>query len=377
MEKTQQKKQNKRPRIIVIIALSVIGLCLLTAGISFLTNQFLPEPSATPGDLSQQELAHAKEALHLMAELGDETWIGLEDNLPLILWNDQFAFLVNANEKLPGWERLGDLQINDAPVYVQENTANYQAFAEMLSNGRYAGSMATKNATNLGFVNMFRESLPPGISQIFPYQLILLSTDHYLTALVHETFHAYQAENYPDRFEDAEKAYPLSEEYESLFEEMSEDWQQEVQALIDALNEEDQARRFERINSFVQIREERRSKANLSSELVRYEKRFEWLEGSAKYVELEIWENAVDSPEYQPVKEIDADNDFDDYQGYQKRWRNELNNTESAAKNGGDTLFYYSGMLQARLLDELMPDWQTKIGEVGVWYEDLLKDAVN
>jgi hypothetical protein len=34
-------------------------------------------------------------------------------------------------------------------------------------------------------------------------------------------------------------------------------------------------------------------------------------------------------------------------------------------------------MLQARLLDELMPEWKTKIGEPGVWYEDLLKEAVN
>ena len=377
MEKKNQKKQKKSSRIITIIALSLTGLCLLTAGISFILNQTLPQTSSTPDELSQQDLAHAEEALHLMAKLGDVTWPGFENNFPLILWNEQYAFLVNLQEELPGWDRLGEEMVNGRPIFVQENKSDYQAFTEVLANGRYAGSMATKNATNIGFINLFRDSLPPGISQIFPYRLLLLSTDHYITALVHETFHAYQAENYPQRFEDSEKAYPSSGDYEGIFESMSTDWQLEVQALIDALNENDPSNQVEFINTFFQIREERRSKANLTMALRSYEKRYEWLEGSAKYVELEIWKNAANSSGYQPVEAISIDNDFDGYQGYQKRWNNELNNAKTAAKNGGDTLFYYSGMLQARLLDELMPDWKTRIGQAGVWYEDLLREAIN
>ena len=377
MQQTKQNKQKRRPRMIIILVLSLVGLCILTAGISFITNKSLPEPLSTPDNLTQQGFAHAEEALNLMDQLGDDVWPGLSGNIPLLLWNKDYSFLVNSQEKLAGWENLEDVVVNNLPVYVQKNDANYQAFTEELSNGQYAGSMATKNATNIGFINLFKEDLPPVISQIFPYRLLLLSTDHYITALVHESFHAYQAENYPDRFEDAEKAYTSTDAYEDLFESMSEDWQLEVQVLIDALNEEDKTQRIELINDFFQTREDRRAKANLSSELVRYENRFEWLEGSAKYVELEIWEDAANSTGYQPVKEISTDKDFDNYQGYQKRWNNEQNNAKNAAKNGGDTLFYYTGMLQARLLDELMPEWNTKIGEPGVWYEDLLREAVN
>jgi len=98
---------------------------------------------------------------------------------------------------------LEGITVNGLPIYVKENKANYQAFTELLSNGRYAGSMATKDATSIGFINLFKENLPLVISQIFPYRILLLSTDHYITALVHENFHAYQAENYPERFEDA------------------------------------------------------------------------------------------------------------------------------------------------------------------------------
>ena len=377
MKQNNHKKQKRSLRVIPFIVFSLIGLCLLTAGIFFLTNQFLPEPSSTPNELSQQDLAHAEEALHLMSELGDQTWPELSGNIPLLLWNDEYAFLTNSQEEVAGWDRLEDAQVNDLPVYVQKNDADYQAFTEILPNGNYAGSMATKNATNIGFINLFKENLPPVVSQIFPYRLLLLSTDQYITALVHESFHAYQAENYPDRFEDAEKAYSSTDGYEDLFESMSEDWQLEIQALIDALNEEDDSRRIEFINNFIQIREDRRSSANLSSNLTLYEKRYEWLEGSAKYVELEIWENAANSTTYQPVEEVFTDEDFDNYQGYEKRWKNELTNMKNAAKNIGDSLFYYSGMLQARLLDELMPEWKTRIGEPGVWYEDLLKEAVN
>jgi len=377
MKQNNHKKQKRSLRVIPFIVFSLIGLCLLTAGIFFLTNQFLPEPSSTPNELSQQDLAHAEEALHLISELGDQTWPELSGNIPLLLWNDEYAFLTNSQEEVAGWDRLEDAQVNDLPVYVQKNDADYQAFTEILPKGNYAGSMATKNATNIGFINLFKENLPPVVSQIFPYRLLLLSTDQYITALVHESFHAYQAENYPDRFEDAEKAYSSTDGYEDLFESMSEDWQLEIQALIDALNEEDDSRRIEFINNFIQIREDRRSSANLSSNLTLYEKRYEWLEGSAKYVELEIWENAANSTTYQPVEEVFTDEDFDNYQGYEKRWKNELTNMKNAAKNIGDSLFYYSGMLQARLLDELMPEWKTRIGEPGVWYEDLLKEAVN
>jgi len=373
---THQKKSRAR-KIVIISTLSLIGLCLLAVGTSWVTNQFLPTNVENAEEMSRQDLARTEEALNIMGNLGSQTWSGFGDDLPLIIWNDTFAFLVNAENQLEGWEVLDGAEINNLPVYIQENEANYQAFAEVLPNGRYAGSMATKDAVNVGFVEMFRENLPPIINQIFPYRLILLSTDHYITAIVHEAFHAYQAENYPARFQDAEKAYASTDAYESRFPEMSEDWQEEIQLLQDAVDAEDRDEKKALAQAFLDSREQRRSDMDLSSTLLRYEKRFEWLEGSAKYVELEIWEHAANSMDYMPVESLSMDNDFDSYEGYQKRWKNELTNMNNAAKNGGDTLFYYSGMMQERLLDELLPGWQTRMGGAGVWVEDLLREALN
>jgi hypothetical protein len=377
MQKTNEQEPKKRNRRITIIILSLLGLCLLTTGISFISNQFLPKVSSTPDKLTQEDLYRAEETLNLMDSLGDQTWTGLNDSMPLLLFNDSHAFLINSQEDLESWRLLEGAQVNNLPVYFQEKQRDYQAFTEPLSNGQYAGSMTTKNATNVGFVNLFKQDLPPVISQVFPYRLILLSTDHYITALVHESFHAYQAENYPDRFEDAEKAYRSSEAYENLYPEMGEAWETEVQYLIDAVEETDPSTQIELIRSFLDTREQRRNEVDLSQAFELYEKRFEWLEGSAKYVELEIWENASNPNSYQPISSIVDDKDFDAYQGYEKRWKNELNNAKTSAKNGSETSFYYSGMLQARLLDILMPDWQTKIGNPDIWYEDLLADAVS
>jgi|LDZT01.1.fsa_nt_gi hypothetical protein len=377
MRKTDEQKPKKRNRWISIIILSLLGLCLLTAGISFISNQFLPKASSTPDKLSQEDLFRAEETLNLMDRLGDQTWPGLDGSIPLLLFNDSHAFLINSHENLEDWRLLEGAHVNNLPVYVQEKERNYQAFTEPLANGQYAGSMTTKNAINVGFINLFKQDLPPVISQVFPYRLMLLSTDHYITALVHESFHVYQAENYPERFDDAEEAYRSTEAYENLYPEMGEAWETEVQFLIDAVVEKDPSKQIELVRSFLNTREQRRNDVNLSEAFKLYEKRFEWLEGSAKYVELEIWENASDSASYQPISSVLDDKDFESYQGYEKRWKNELNNAKTAAKNGSETLFYYSGMLQARLLDILMPDWQTNIGDPDIWYEDLLADAVS
>lgn len=373
----EQKNKKKSLRVITIIFLSLIGLMLLTAGVSFITNQNLPEPSSTPDELSPQDLAYAEEALHLMAELGDQTWTGLSGNIPLILWNENYAFLVNSQEQLSGWDKLENATVNNLPVFVQKNEANYQAFTEILSNGQYAGSMATKNATNVGFISLFEQDLPPIIAEIFPYRLMLISTDFYITSLVHESFHAFQAEEYPERFEDAERAYRSTEAYEKLFPVMADAWEVEVQHLMDALDEKDPAAQKEIVQQFLDARKQRRNEVDLSDAFTLYEKRFEWLEGSAKYVELVIWKNGANSTSYQPASIIQDDNDFDGYQGFEKRWKNELNNAKTAVKNGSETMFYYTGMLQAKLLDQLMPGWKTRISESGIWYEDLLNEVVN
>jgi hypothetical protein len=45
------------------------------------------------------------------------------------------------------------------------------------------------------------------LGRLVPYRLFIISTDQYATLVIHEQFHAFQAESSPRRFEAAGAAY--------------------------------------------------------------------------------------------------------------------------------------------------------------------------
>lgn len=96
----------------------------------------------------------------------------------------------------------------------------------------------------------------------------------------------------------------------------------------------------------------------------------------AKYAELSIYRQAANEPGYSSVKELLDDPSYHDYRGYEQFWKSEVNQIRLMADDEGDGRFYYSGMAQAVLLDQLMPDWKDRLFEDGVWLEDLLTEAL-
>jgi hypothetical protein len=100
------------------------------------------------------------------------------------------------------------------------------------------------------------------------------------------------------------------------------------------------------------------------------------MEGLAKYIELTIWEAASTTPQYKPIPEIESDPVFKDYQTFKRRWNQEISQARRQATIQGDVRFYYTGMLQARVLDKLMPGWKSDVMEDGIYLEDLLRLAV-
>ena len=73
---------------------------------------------------------------------------------------------------------------------------------------------------------------------------------------------------------------------------------------------------------------------------------------------------------------METDPDFKSYETFKSHWNQEMRTAREQAKREGDTRFYYSGMLQAYLLDRLMPDWQERILEENVYLEDLLREVL-
>jgi hypothetical protein len=57
-------------------------------------------------------------------------------------------------------------------------------------------------------------------------------------------------------------------------------------------------------------------------------------------------------------------------------WTNEEDQLRRMAGDEGNGRFYYSGWVQAVLLDRLNPGWQARLFEQDVMLEDLLRAAV-
>jgi len=107
-----------------------------------------------------------------------------------------------------------------------------------------------------------------------------------------------------------------------------------------------------------------------------YERQREWLEGVAKYAELELTWLAGETPGYTPVTGLEGDPDFNEYTKRARFWSQQLDEAKRAAGREGETRFYYCGFAQAALLDRLLPGWKAQVFEPGVMLEDLLRVAV-
>jgi hypothetical protein len=142
-------------------------------------------------------------------------------------------------------------------------------------------------------------------------------------------------------------------------ESLQEDWQTELDLLAEALQTSDRALTIELARHFLKVCATRRASAHLSPELVAYERQREWLEGLARFVELEIWRQA-NAGAYMPLPDTVKLNDFDSYTGFETRWSQEVQQIKRMADDTGDGRFYYSGMPQAVLLDRLMPGWRER-----------------
>jgi hypothetical protein len=381
-EQDKQKRLNRvgcRRGILIAIA-GLLILCLLTGAVSFFSNQGLPERGEALDHLPPLDKARLAEALHLKSSLGEAAWPGLGTaDIPILLWNQDYAFLTCFEKtcfdnKPDGWEQvLGDNF--KGRVYYRQPACDTTNFA-VLVDETWVASIGTKLETDLFIREMIQESLPPPIEQIFPYRLLIQPSEVQISAVLHEAFHVYQVEVAPARFEDAERAYPDGDPYWAADEAMHDAWRTEIEWLEQALEADSDSQATTLAAQFLDQREARRRENSLSPELVAYEQRLEWLEGLAKYVELESWRMAAETNGFEPLLSMAEDPDFKAYATFDGRWSQEISQMKRQAGQDGDTRFYYTGMAQAKLLDRLLPDWKERILLEDIWLEDLLREAI-
>jgi hypothetical protein len=377
--KPQKKTQRRTGRVLLLVIASLLGLCLLSAAGLYFVNQGLPTRSAQVETLPSEAVIQLEEALHLQSALGNSVWPGFGSaHVPLISWNEQYSFLCVYGIQPPaGWEAV-KLEVAGQPCFRQPST-DPQNFAVPVGE-EWAGSMSTREYMLIEIPRQLGEMIAGPLAKVFPYFILtrpLSATERYIGMVTHESFHAFQAQAARARFDDAEDAYASSDAYWQDYDPLMHDaWKAEVDALYKAVTSTSDEQSREYARQFLQLRQERRTQYLPDEELVRYEQRYEWLEGMAKYAELEIQRQAHETPNYEQTGAILYDVNFQSYGNAESLWKSELKQMRTQATRVGDTRMYYTGFAQAVLLDRFQPGWKARMFDQGVWVEDLLAQAV-
>lgn len=372
-------------------------LCLVLTGVSALVNRNLPTKSTEVATLNDLEKARLAEFVQVRQEVGGKVWPGWDTAvIPVIVYNEAYAFLLGYADPPAGWvqvpqnspngtawEQVPDELFNGAPYYRQQLPADGstpQAFTVRVGD-QWAASMTTLEWMEISLADQFRSDLPSFLTPVIPYGLLntlfIRGSDGYISLLAHESFHAYQGFTAPEKLMTAETARSNSEpRYPWEDESFQAAWQTELDILVEAIQADSDEAMAELARQFLAQRAQRRAAAGLSNELIRYEQQREWVEGLARYVELEIWQQAALDDTYTPVTALQDDGDFSGYATFDKRWNQEVGQIGRMADDVGDGRFYYSGMAQAVMLDQLLPDWKDQVWETDVFLDDLLAAAV-
>jgi hypothetical protein len=361
-------------KLIKILASGFLAIIVL-ALITLFSNLTMEVGPAKADSLAPLDKARLAEALHLKAALGDAVWPGFGGlDMPVLVWHEANSFLVQIPAAPSGWETVpGDSFQGEA--YYRNPNYNPENFA-MEIDGVWAASMATKGETDRFIQQVFRDLLPDFLELFFPFRLLSLNSEIQISGVVHESYHVYQAITAAGKFSQAESSYARAGNYWEIDAQMQPAWENEIELLIAAVEGENAQDTKRKTVEFLDQRGKRRSGSQLTSDQIGFEKEIEWLEGLAKYVELAIWEAAAASRQYQPLPEMESDGSFKEYQTFERRWRLEIDQARRQAATRDDVRFYYTGMLQARILDRLMPGWKPRVLEEGVYLEELLREAI-
>ncbi|NJD60671.1 MAG: hypothetical protein C3F13_00210 [Anaerolineales bacterium] len=385
-------KRSRLFKTCLVIPLGAVGLLVLITAILDLTNIGLPQHSLTIDHLSELEKARLAEVIHLRKSLGDDVWPGWSQaDIPLIVYNEQYVFLVGYPDPPAGWKKVPSMEqrggtweivpadtFEGQPYYRTELTdrdKTPQGFTVLVGD-RWVATFMTREYGQVNFYQDFRKNFPPVISDLIPVRLVwaflMGKSESYIAALEHESFHSLEGMLALNTFNASEEMYSVEANYP--YDAMDDPWKQEMNVLVDAAQAATDAEARDLANQFLQLRTERHK--GLTTEEIRLEQLREWEEGLAKYAELKIMRQADAKHDYLPIESMAQDKDFKYYKNQQRFWTQQLEQAASVGGLSGDTRFYYSGNAIAVLLDRLMPGWKPRALPGGEYLDDLLQVAV-
>lgn len=368
-------------RWISIFLLGLLILGLVAAGLSAIDNRSIfPLVPQQADRLDITEAAQITEVLHLLGTEGNQAWpgFGQSHTLPLLVGNDANVFLIGVEQALPGWQQVEGQMVAGYPVYsrpVSSMGGKLQAFVTQY-NDSLVPSFYTYRTSSNQLINGITGMLPSFVRAIIPYRLFLqifMPLPAYETAWVHESFHAFQARQAPQRFDQIQARYTHGNNYPVEDDALNQAWAREIDLLVRAAKARTDADARQLARQFLAAREARRKNPIITRGMVQFERDAEWLEGLAKYTELATGRVAGEDSSHYTVLKMAG---FQDYRVMKGRFDQQLSQARNMQAEPGDGRFYYTGFDQAVLLDRLLPDWKSRILIEDIALEDLLAEAV-
>jgi hypothetical protein len=202
------------------------------------------------------------------------------------------------------------------------------------------------------------------------------STEHWATMIMHEYFHGFQYKHaaylnhyeknivqiQPDSLNSMYKKYDWFKEKIDI----------ENNILLQALQQKDSVQTNSLIDRFFKVRTERRElvKQKLNFDISNYEKCYETMEGTARYVEYSLYHKFSISQADTKLIHIDTS-----YKSYLQYKNYDIQKDQWLFMTSKTTYFYAIGFNMARLLDKLKIEYKTKLFNQGdLSLEDVLKN---
>lgn len=390
--KRQKVMKRSLKSMIGWIVLLISVMCLLSSVTLFLLNRTIPQVSTNPQVLSQEQIQLMRESNHLIESVGNQAFPGWGDTpLAWVFYNEKTVFLSGVviepttqgwvmyprkHQRGGTWEEVSSTGQNYFRTLLQNPQETPENFIVKVGN-QLAASFQTHEFALIYMHNLMYSELPPILRDIFPYRLffkdLFLAPEAYISALTHEAFHVFQAQTNPAMFENAELISSRADQYPFENDTMLTNWKKELEILSASAEISSREQAAQIAATFLQHREQRRASSQLSASLIEYERQREWLEGMAKYAELELGKVAAEQ-NFQPLKESAQILSLKNYSSRGRFWHTQLS-TMHKTNMDGETLFYYSGFGQGILLDYLMPGWKERVLQ-GEYLEDLLAESI-
>jgi hypothetical protein len=304
----------------------------------------------------------------------EKTWVNFnnkEYDVPLIYFTDTSSYVANPTEKFLNTFK-SDLVFQNRliKIYKTENRVDIIPFY-------------METVMNLGDSTDYNYHSPFMMCSSYEetYKTIpdVLSTEEWATMIMHEYFHGYQLKHKSFvNYYEQEIVHFQKDSLKGIYKNNS--WfkksiDKENELLLEAISEIDYLKTKDLIHQFFALRNQRRNSVfeNLKIDISKYEKFYETMEGTARYIEHSLY--GIYSTSQPDNKLLMSDHFFKSFE----KFRNyDIKKDEWLYLTEKTTYFYAIGFNMARLLDKLKIEYKSRLFKEGeITMEDILLEKQN